>query len=787
MNLFKKKFNPKDFFVLCQCSLRRIDAHKKKIETNVRVYTKEVVKFLKEGKEDKARYKVIALIKDDYKKEALSELITYLDILMQNAEVINAQQICPLNLKEACGSIIFAAPYFGDQDEMMMAREALIDKFGKGFPEECVNSKVVKTKLLKRLSCESVDENIIEFYLNKIARENGIKEEDEFPDDKEEKTVDPKKCVLGNIDEGYVNEKYVFSVMAKNKSGRRIRSGGDNVEAYISGPNKTKIVGKVKDFDDGTYDISFVPKEVGTYLFAIYINDEQMKTKINEIEIVEGEKEVDPSKCEIEDKTQTIVGKEKRIIVIARDEDGNRIKNGGDEFVGYISGPNDTKIVGEVEDNDNGTYDIIFTPEYEGDYACAVYLKKQKVGIIEFEAINPVKKPEPQPEPVKPSVDLSAMFTKSFPPNAHSGLRGLNSAAIVDIGTEFTKAGICSDIEPKTIFHTVVGKPTQKQLFGQGPARSIFVGDEALNKKGILQLRYPLVHGMINNHEDIEYIWDYIFTGGMSSELDNRPFLVMEHALYNLKDRIKTAEIVLEKHNAPGIMFGNESAFTLTNYDVMDGIVVELGGGFTQVVPMYQRMTQPNLVQKLEIGGNDLTQYLMQTITEDGVSLGNTSSEREIARDIKEKCGYVALNYKEELSKRNIEVTDTYMMPDGNIIDITKSRFKCFEPLFTPSLLSHDKNGLSYMLANALVQNQTLYKNIYLTGGVSFAKGLVERLEKDVSALLKSEIKVNVLEDRKYSSWKGAAKLAKCEDSFFDACVSKQQFEEYGSNIFENL
>ena len=47
----------------------------------------------------------------------------------------------------------------------------------------------------------------------------------------------------------------------------------------------------------------------------------------------------------------------------------------------------------------------------------------------------------------------------------------------------------------------------------------------------------------------------------------------------------------------------------------------------------------------MNLAGRDLTEYLQKYITEDGISF-ESSSEKEIAKEIKEKCCYTAINYE---------------------------------------------------------------------------------------------------------------------------------------------
>lgn len=71
----------------------------------------------------------------------------------------------------------------------------------------------------------------------------------------------------------------------------------------------------------------------------------------------------------------------------------------------------------------------------------------------------------------------------------------------------------------------------------------------------------------------------------------------------------------------------------------------------------------------MNIAGRDITEYVQKYITEDGISF-ESSAEKEIAKDIKEKCCYVSLKYEEEKKEflTNNNKKKDYELPDGRKI-----------------------------------------------------------------------------------------------------------------------
>lgn len=139
----------------------------------------------------------------------------------------------------------------------------------------------------------------------------------------------------------------------------------------------------------------------------------------------------------------------------------------------------------------------------------------------------------------------------------------------------------------------------------------------------------------------------------------------------------------MQKFNVPPFCLCLDAALPLYLNGSSTGLSFDCGYKLTQIVSIVENHVIPDSIIRLNIGGEDLITMLQNLLNSRGYSF-QTSEEKKVVRDIKEKLCYVASNYDDEINKS--KDTFKYKILLGDEILISDELFKCTEILFNPHL-----------------------------------------------------------------------------------------------------
>jgi len=363
---------------------------------------------------------------------------------------------------------------------------------------------------------------------------------------------------------------------------------------------------------------------------------------------------------------------------------------------------------------------------------------------------------------------------------------------VIDNGSGVLKAGFAGDNTPKCIFHSYVGRPKHVRIMAGAVEGDHFIGPKAEELRGLLKIKYPIEHGIVNDWLDMENVWNFTYNE-LNVQTEDHPVLLTEPPLNPRKNRERAAEIFFETFNVPAFYISLQAVLSLYASGRTTGAVLDSGDGVTHTVPIYEGFAMPHAIMRIDIAGRDITHYLQLLLRRSGY-IFRTTAEKEIVRTIKENVCYVAYDpLKEEeiveSEKTSKPIHLSYKLPDGNTIEIGPERFRAPELLFNPELIGEEYEGIQETLVHAIQKTdvdlrRVLYSNIVLSGGSTLFPGFGDRLLNEVKGLAPKDTKIKIIAppERIYSCWIGGSILASLE-TFKKMWVSSDEYEEDGVAI----
>lgn len=372
---------------------------------------------------------------------------------------------------------------------------------------------------------------------------------------------------------------------------------------------------------------------------------------------------------------------------------------------------------------------------------------------------------------------------------------------IIDNGSGYIKAGTNQEDLPSVFFPTVVGFPRKRfeDEYKDKPLNErVFVGEQAIANRQHLTIVNPIDHGHIDDWEQMGFVWQHIYDQ-LALNPSSCAALVTEPPNCSVAHRNKLAESFLEGFQVQELNMSVTGLMAIYGTGKTTGMVVDIGEGVTQCVPVFDGYLETASLKRSDFGGQEVQMYLQKILCDMGYSM-TTRDDFEHVRVIKETLCYCALDPASEQQRTDLEksyhLPDGLTLRDGETTEITlgAERFYPAEALFNPQLCGRDNPSLTDLIWSSvrachIESRKSLVANVVLCGGSSMFPGFPERLElelKNTSPPQARElVKVESPPERQFLVWQGARtfcdpNLRPMQDHLW---ITKAEWEEVGTRI----
>lgn len=377
----------------------------------------------------------------------------------------------------------------------------------------------------------------------------------------------------------------------------------------------------------------------------------------------------------------------------------------------------------------------------------------------------------------------------------------------MDIGTDNIKVGFAYEKQPRFFIPTVIGYLEHNNIIEDAAyEKHVYIGNEALTKRGILKLKYP-ISDIIENWDGIKDIFQQIFFNLLEIHPNKHPLLITVAPYSPEENRNKLIRLLFESFNFPSIQVYLPQLLSVVALNKNTGCVVDLGAHTSHIIPIYKNSVIKDKMNIFNLGGYQVTNFLQNQLLRQRGYLLTSSSDRYIVKALKEKICYVALDIKTEEKKYQSKLIPTkgYKISPKDTIELGFEACLATECLFEPAIVGKSTPSLTDIIRETVEScdkeiRKKLYNSIILAGGTSMFPGLKERILKELKREKIPEYKLSQFKtmrgknmkkvqnpsskypihvlapsNRLYSAWFGGAQLA-AHMEFQKKFITKKQY-----------
>ena len=176
------------------------------------------------------------------------------------------------------------------------------------------------------------------------------------------------------------------------------------------------------------------------------------------------------------------------------------------------------------------------------------------------------------------------------------------------MGSNMTKCGLEGELERINLVPTVVGKIKKTLPLMMDMQRDYFIGEEALAKRGLLDLNFLMANRIIRDLEDVEKFLKHCIYNEIRVDCDtiSYPFVLTEPTFQTRTTREKLGTIIFESCNANSLLLCNQAVLSMYTSGRTTGLLFDCGKAVSNSAPIFEGFQIPQGSLALQLGGTDL-------------------------------------------------------------------------------------------------------------------------------------------------------------------------------------
>ncbi|PWV04177.1 putative actin-related protein 3 [Trypanosoma cruzi] len=398
---------------------------------------------------------------------------------------------------------------------------------------------------------------------------------------------------------------------------------------------------------------------------------------------------------------------------------------------------------------------------------------------------------------------------------------------VIDNGTGYTKMGYAGNEEPTYIIPSLYAdnETVRRRSNDVFDDLDFYIGEEAAARASSCTLSYPIKHGIVEDWDKMERIWQHCIYKYLRVEPEEHGFILTEPPANPPENREYTAEVMFETFGVKQLHIAVQGALALraswTSGKAKElgvagkdtGLVIDSGAGVTHVIPIVDGFVLNQAIQHIPLAGRDITNFVLERLRERGEPVPPDDALL-LAQRIKEQYCYIARDIAREFDTYDRNLPDHITKHcDVNsktgqpyTVDVGYEKFLGPEVFFHPEIFSGEWTMPLPEVVDRAVWScpidcrRPLYRNIVLSGGTTMFPKFDKRLQKDLRVIVDRRAKKNmeaskdpnrqitydvnvVSHDRqRYAVWYGGSMLGSSPE-FSTLAKTKEQYEEYGPYI----